>query len=107
MLTAGHRHEMTVAEQLLDYARGRAVIGDTGYDSDALVREIRYRCALLSSHAQTPPSTARSSPVPPSVRVQCLFHDLKRFGAVASRYDKTATNYLAMVEVACAWLWLK
>jgi transposase len=35
-----------------------------------------------------------------------LFHDLKRFRAVASRYDKTARNYLAMVELACAWTWL-
>ncbi|MDB4970938.1 MAG: transposase orfA, family [Myxococcales bacterium] len=26
--------------------------------------------------------------------------------AVASRYDKTAVNYLGMVEVACTWLWL-
>ena len=26
--------------------------------------------------------------------------------AVASRYDKTARNYLAMVEIACAWRWL-
>jgi transposase len=26
--------------------------------------------------------------------------------AVASRYDKTAVNYLSMVEVACTWLWL-
>ncbi len=39
-------------------------------------------------------------------RVECLFHDLKRFRAVASRYDKTAVNYLAMVEVACAVKWL-
>jgi hypothetical protein len=28
------------------------------------------------------------------------------FRAVASRYDKTATNYLAIVEIACAWQWL-
>jgi ABC-type proline/glycine betaine transport system permease subunit len=25
---------------------------------------------------------------------------------VASRYDKTARNYLATVELACAWRWL-
>jgi transposase len=39
-------------------------------------------------------------------RVECLFHDLERLRAVASRYDKTAVNYLGMVEVACTWLWL-
>ena len=27
--------------------------------------------------------------------VECFFHDLKRFRAVATRYEKTARNYLA------------
>lgn len=38
--------------------------------------------------------------------VECFFHDLKRFRAIATRYEKTATNYLALVQLACAWLWL-
>jgi transposase len=38
--------------------------------------------------------------------VEIFFHNLKRFRAVATRYDKTARNYLALVQVACAVLWL-
>lgn len=38
--------------------------------------------------------------------VECCFHSLKRFRGVATRYDKTARNYLALVHVACIWLWL-
>jgi IS5 family transposase len=34
---------MTAADELLDHAQGRAFIGDTGYDSDALARKIRRR----------------------------------------------------------------
>jgi transposase len=38
--------------------------------------------------------------------VELFFHNLKRFRAVATRYDKTARNYLAITQVACACLWL-
>jgi len=33
-------------------------------------------------------------------------HDPKRFRAVATRFEKTARNFLALTQVACAWLWL-
>jgi transposase len=38
--------------------------------------------------------------------VEVFFHNLKRFRAIATRYEKTARNYLALVQLACAWLWL-
>ena len=33
-LTPGERHEMIAARELIDFARGPAVVGDTGYDSN-------------------------------------------------------------------------
>ena len=39
-------------------------------------------------------------------RVEVFSHDHERFRAIATRYEKTARNYLALVQVACAWLWL-
>jgi transposase len=38
--------------------------------------------------------------------VELFFHQLKRFRAIATRYEKTARNYLALVQLACARLWL-
>jgi transposase len=38
--------------------------------------------------------------------VECFFHTLKRFRAVATRYEKTARNYLALVQLVCARIWL-
>lgn len=32
--------------------------------------------------------------------------NLKRFRAIATRYEKTARNYLVLVQVACVRLWL-
>ncbi len=39
-------------------------------------------------------------------RIECGFHALKRFRAVATRYEKTGTNFLALVHVACITMWL-
>jgi transposase len=38
--------------------------------------------------------------------VELFFHSLKRFRAIATRFEKTARNYLALIHVACANLWL-
>jgi transposase len=101
---------MTVADELLEHAQGRAFIGDTGYDSDDLARKIRRRGMKVVICCN--PTRKRNRRrldrrlYRRRYRVECLFHDLKRFRAVASRYDKTAINYLGMVEVACVWKWL-
>jgi transposase len=101
---------MTVADELLEHASGRAFIGDTGYDSDALAKKIRRRGMKVVICCN--PTRKRNRRrldrglYRRRYRVECLFHDLKRFRAVASRYDKTARCYLAMVELACAWRWL-
>ncbi|NPC69905.1 hypothetical protein HPP05_09110 [Corallococcus exiguus] len=39
--------------------------------------------------------------------MECIFHDLKRFRAAATRYDKTATCHLAVLHVAAMVLWLR
>ena len=39
--------------------------------------------------------------------VECFFHQLKRFRAIATRFEKTARNYLAVVTLAATILWLR
>jgi transposase len=101
---------MTAANELLAHAQGRAFIGDTGYDSDELVRKIRRRGMKVVICCNPTRKFHRrrldKKLYRQRYRVECLFHDLKRFRAIASRYDKTARNYLAMVELACAWRWI-
>jgi len=38
--------------------------------------------------------------------VECFFHSLKRFRAIATRYEKKSQNFLALVHIACITLWL-
>lgn len=39
--------------------------------------------------------------------IECCFSKLKRFRRVATRYEKTARNYFAVVTIAAALLWLR
>jgi hypothetical protein len=57
-LTQGHRHEAIKAEELIEHARGRACIADSGYSSDAIVEAIRARGMKPSSRRTR--RTARS-----------------------------------------------
>ena len=39
--------------------------------------------------------------------VEVFFHSLKSFRRIATRYEKTARNDLAMVHLACALQWIE
>jgi len=100
---------MVAAFELLDYARGGAVIGDTGYDSNEYRAEIRERGMKAVIHSK--PERKRALPLDRELYrcrylVELFFHNLKRFRAIATRFEKTRRNYLALIHVACIWLWL-
>ena len=101
---------MTVADELLEHAQGSAIIGDTGYDSNDLVRKARRKGmkVVICNHPTRKHDRRRLDRTLYRRRylVECFFHQLKRFRAIATRYDKTARNFLALVELACVWLWL-
>lgn len=40
-------------------------------------------------------------------RVECFFNRLKHFPAIANRFEKNADNYLALVKLASARLWMR
>jgi transposase len=108
-VTPGQRHEMIAARELLAHARGRAFIGDTGYDSNEFLAAVRAKGMKPVIHPK-PERKMKQRLARKLYRrryvVEVFFHNLKRFRAVATRYDKTARNYLAIVQVACACLWL-
>jgi hypothetical protein len=42
---------MIAAPELLDHARGNALIGDTGYDSNEFIKAVRARVTLITQPA--------------------------------------------------------
>ena len=109
-VTPGQQHEATVANTLIDFAKGRFVIADLGYDSDPLRRAIRER-GLLPVIPSHPTRKRKRKHDRRTYRVRYLvdvfFHNLKRFRAIATRYEKTHTHFLELLHLACAWLWLR
>jgi transposase len=100
---------MIMADELLLHARGKALIGDTGYDSNRFRQAVRDRKmrAVIGSKPERP----RKLPVIRKLYekrylVEVFFHSLKRFRAIATRFEKTARNFLALTQLACSWLWL-
>ena len=97
--------------QLLERAPAcRIMLADKGYDSDAIRRQIEATGAAPN----IPPKSNRRwkpcfSPVLYKGRnaIERMFGRLKDFRRIATRYDRSATNYLAAVYIAATvsyWL---
>lgn len=100
---------MAAVDELINHVQGRALLADSAYDAD------RVRLALRRKRikAAIPPGASRTRKPRLDKRlyarrylIECFFHHLKRFRAIATRYEKTARNYLALINLACAWLWI-
>jgi transposase len=89
--------------------RIEALIGDKGYDSDA----IRDELASSEVRAVIPSKSTRRHPVAfdrdlykQRNLIERMFNKLKNWRRVATRYDKTASSFLAFVSLVSAKLWL-
>ena len=121
VLTGGERHEQTALEDLLEggairrSGRGRPrlrphrVAGDKGYSSPTARRRLRRRrispVIPTRRNERSQPTFDRDA-YRERNKVERLINRLKQFRRVATRYEKRATNYLAMVTLAMIMLWL-
>ena len=107
-LTPGQRHESTVATELLAAARGKAFIADAGYDANDLIDAIydKGMKPVINANPMRKWHRLKLDRKLYSKRylIECFFFRLKRFRAIATRYDKTARCYLGLVHLVCAFL---
>jgi transposase len=109
-LTAGQKGDVPQAADLIEGLPARVIMADTAYDSDALRQAIADKGAL----AVIPNNPSRTFKHPLDKHlyaqrhlVECCFSKLKQFRRVATRFEKTARNYRAIVTLAAIVLWLK
>ena len=110
-LAPGQASDKTTAPALLEaLPPGRDVIADRGYDARAIVDLVERR----GGRAHIP--TCRDRKIQRSVDhelyrqrnlVERFFNKLKHFRRVATRYEKTARNFLAAVLLASTRLWAR
>jgi transposase len=105
MLTPGQAHDLACAEQLIDSADPEALLGDKAYDADPLIEALAQRGIT----PVIPPKANRKAPRACDFALYCernlierFFNKLKHFRAIATRYDKLATIFLAGVYLASA-----
>ena len=109
-LTAGQRGDAPQADLLIEGLPAQVVMADTAYDADHFRQAIAAKGAL----AVIPNNPSRASKHPLDAHlyaqrhlVECCFSKLKQFRRVATRFEKTARNYLAVVTLAAIVLWLR
>ena len=100
---------MTKADELILHAVGAAAVADCGYDADWFRELVTFlgMKAVIASKPERPRKIAKDRRLY-ALRylVERFFHSLKRFRRLATRYEKSARNYLALIHVACIRLWL-
>lgn len=110
LLTAGQESDISRGERLIAGVPFEVVIADKGYDSKKLVRAIRARGAeavipsLSNRKEQRAYDRERYKDRNLAER---FWSKVKHCRRVATRYEKTARNFLAFVHVASILVLLK
>ncbi len=110
ILTAGQRGDAPQAAALLGEDRPSAVLADAAYHTDHF-RQAIAQAGAVAVIPNNPPRT-KKHPLDRQLYkerhvIECCFSRLKQFRRVATRYEKTARNFLAVVTIAAAILWIR
>jgi transposase len=106
----GQAHDLVGADALLPQMAANLLIADRAIDAD---KRVLHLLAAAGKSAVIPSRPNRLNP-PEFDRerykarhlIENFFRRLKQFRAIATRYDKTAKNFLAAVYLASATIWL-
>jgi transposase len=110
VLALGQTYEVEAASPLLDGLKNVLLVGDKGYDVDALRQQMLAQGCL----ACVPPRLGRRSSVwhhrgfyRQRHKIENFFQRIKIHKRVSTRYDKLALTFLNFVLVAAVFDWLK
>lgn len=109
-LTGGQAHDLVGADRLLPSLEADALIADKAFDAD---ERVLAPLAAAGKTAVIPPKQSRKNPrdydrhlYKARHLIENFFAKLKQFRAIATRYDKTARNFLAAIHLAATFIWL-
>lgn len=121
MLTSGQAGDSPQAQPLLEKLFSEpslsesespqvgAVLGDKGYDSNDILKYVASR----EAEAVIPPTKNRTQQreidrelYKDRNKIERFIGRIKHYRRVATRYEKTARNYLAMLHLVSSLVWL-
>lgn len=108
-LSGGEVADISHAQALLVGFDATAVLADKGYDADELLTALAQR----GIEAVIPPKSNRLLQrgydrhlYKDRNLVERFFNRLKQFRRIATRYEKLARNFFAMLNLVCTFIWL-
>jgi transposase len=109
MVTEGQTSDYQKADDLITGFQADYVIADKGYDSDAFVLAING----TGAQAVIPPRSNRKEMrhydevlYKERNQVERFFQKLKNYRRIATRYERLARNYIAMLVLVSTVIWL-
>ena len=109
-LTPGQAHDLHGADALLPDMKAATLLADKAFDADQRVID---RLLAAGKTFVIPPRSTRKAPRPFDKQlykarhlIENLFARLKQFRRIATRFEKLAKNFAAMVTLACICVWL-
>jgi transposase len=109
-LSGGEAHDLVGADHLLPGLQADTLIADKAFDADERVIQ---PLAAAGKTAVIPSKANRREPrdydrhlYKARHLIENFFAKLKQFRGIATRYDKTARNFLGAVHLAAAAIWL-
>lgn len=110
-MTGGQAHDCPQAPGLLrgHLRPGQAVLADRAYDAGyvrAQIQQAGATAVIPSQKTRAAPAAHDAELYKERNRIERAINGLKRFRAVATRFDKRAANYYATCCLIAALTWL-
>lgn len=109
-LTPGQAHDLQGADALLPQMQADTLLADKAFDADQRVIEpllAAGKSAVIPSKSNRKKTRTLDREMYKARHlIENFFCKLKQFRAIATRYDKTARNFLAAIHLAAANIWL-
>jgi transposase len=109
-LTPGQAHDLEGADALLPQMQADALLADKAFDADERVIE---PLPAAGKKLVIPPKSNRKvqrsfdrEMYKARHLIENFFCKLKQYRAIATRYNKTARNFLAAIHLAATIIWL-
>lgn len=109
-LTPDQTHDLEGADLLLPEIQADTLIADKAYDAEERVirpwEQAGKNCVIPPRGNRKNPRAYDRELYKARHLIENFFAKIKQFRAIATRYDKTARNFLAAIHLAASVIWL-
>jgi transposase len=109
-LTPGQAHDLCGADELIPTLEANILLADKAYDAAERVIDVLQnagkKSVIPSKSSRLEPREYDRELYKSRHLIENFFCKLKQFRAIATRYDKTARNFLAAIYLTSAIIWL-